>query len=94
MFAREGGGRIVAILRIMASTSFLSSSESVVEYFLMSARKRISSSESSPSILRVSRSPAVSLPGKKSAREISIASAIFARVSKEGTVWPFSTRDK
>src|SRR5580704_15135716 len=73
MFAREGGGKIVAILRIMASTSFLSSSERVVEYFLMSARKRISSSESSPSILRVSRSPGVSLPGKKSAREISIA---------------------
>ena len=84
----------MAILRIMASTSFLSSSESVVEYFLISARKRISSSESSPRTLRVSRSPGVSLPGKKSAREISMASAIFANVSSEGTVCPFSTRER
>src|SRR5580698_4002854 len=36
-FTHEGGGVMVAILRIMARTRFLSSSERVVEYFLMSA---------------------------------------------------------
>jgi hypothetical protein len=41
-----GGGISVAILRIMASTSRLSPSESVVLKRLISARKRISSCES------------------------------------------------
>src|SRR6185437_9049343 len=50
------GGTTIAILRIMASTSLLSSFERVAEYFLICARNRISSSESSPSTLRVSRS--------------------------------------
>ena len=31
---------------------------------------------------------------QKALGEISMASAIFASVSREGTVWPFSTRDK
>ena len=47
---RGGGGITVAILRIMAKTRRLSPSESVVLYFLISERKRISSSESSPNI--------------------------------------------
>jgi len=32
--------------------------------------------------------------GKKSASEMSMASAIFASVSSDGTVWPFSTRER
>src|SRR5579862_6497996 len=91
---RGGGGMTIDILRIMASTSRLSSFDKLVEYFLISARKRISSSESSPRTLRVSRSCGVSVPGKKSARLISMASAIFASVSRDGTVWPFSTRER
>jgi hypothetical protein len=77
---------MVAILRIMATTRRLSPSESVLLYFLISARKRISSPESSPSIRCVSLSRGVSVPGKKSANEISMACAIFASVSSEGTV--------
>src|SRR5262249_53342772 len=53
-------GRSVAILRIIASTRRLSPSESVVLYFLISARKRISSWLSSPSIFWVSLSRGVS----------------------------------
>jgi putative transposase len=43
---------------------------------------------------RVWRSCAESPPGKKSARLISIASPIFASVSSDGTVCPFSTRER
>src|ERR1700674_2508916 len=93
-FFGAGGGIKVAILRIIASTSRLSPSESVVLYFLISARKRISSCESSPSAFCVSRSRGVSVPGKKSASEMSMASAILASVSSDGTVCPFSTRER
>src|SRR5437660_5674436 len=91
---RVGGGIRLAILRIIARTRRLSPSDRLVLYRLISERNRISSSESSPSIFWVSRSWAVSVPGKKSAKEISIASAILARVSSEGTVCPFSTRER
>src|SRR2546427_7937268 len=93
-FFAVGGGSKVAILRIMANTSRLSPSESVVLYFLISAKKRISSCESSPRAFCVSRSRGVSVPGKKSASEMSMASAILASVSRDGTVCPFSTRDR
>src|SRR5689334_7336660 len=43
IFLATVGGRRVAILRIMARTRRLSPSESVLLYFLISARKRISS---------------------------------------------------
>src|SRR5215467_11031955 len=43
IFLAATGGIRVAILRIMASTRRLSPSESVLLYFLISARKRISS---------------------------------------------------
>ena len=93
-FFAVGGGTSVAILRIMASTRRLSPSDSVVLKRLISPRKRISSCDSSPSIFCVSRSRGVSVPGKKSASEMSMASAIFASVSSDGTVWPFSTRER
>src|SRR5689334_2539389 len=93
-FLTAWGGIMVAILRIIAKTRRLSPSESVVLYFLISARKRISSCESSPRAFCVSRSRGVSVPGKKSASEMSMASAILARVSSDGTVWPFSTRER
>src|SRR5712671_305690 len=93
-FFAAGGGTRVAILRIMARTRRLSPSDSVVLKRLISPRKRISSCESSPSIFCVSRSRGVSVPGKKSASEMSMASAIFASVSSDGTVWPFSTRER
>src|SRR5207248_11124682 len=60
----------VAILRIMARTRRLSPSESVVLYFLISARKRISSWDISPRAFWVSRSRGVSVPGQKAAREL------------------------
>ena len=84
----------LAIFRIIASTSRLSPSDNVVLKRLISARNRISSCDNSPNIFWVSRSRGVSVPGKKSAREMSMASAILASVSSEGTVCPFSTRER
>ena len=41
MFAREGGGNIVAILRIIASTNFLVQHEKVGKYESLTAGKQL-----------------------------------------------------
>src|SRR5437879_4747337 len=79
-----------AIFFTIASTSFRSLSFRFAEYRRIWLRKRTSSSERCGSPLW----PFL-LPSEKNCDNAkSIAPAIFASVSSEGMVWPFSTRDR